>query len=519
MSQANRDWLEGEKLADAGRLDEAEAAYRRALGDGRGHVPSLIGLSTVLSRKGRHREAHLAAMEAYAARPEDPALLYALGQRLRYFHEFAALEWCLTRPVLAARAPATVVARAVVMLSSIGAHQAAVQLADAGLARAPREAALCYVRGNLHFFSGEADDAERRYEDALRADPRLFQASWMLASVRSRTADNHHVPRLRSQLEAANPGGQGEAHVAYGLHKELHDLGDHEGAWEALARGNRVKRRHVDYDPDQQEAFLGAMVESYPGGEPAGEPVALGATPIFIVGMHRSGTTLMERILSGHPDVADAGETASVEAQLYLAADRAPAMGQPEPEFARALAHVDHVDVARRYARHVPWLSRGRGWFTEKLPSNFWHVGAIARAMPQARILHLVRDPLDTCFSNLRTLFAGVATYSYDQAELAHFYRQYRAMMAHWHRAYPGRVLDVGYDALVRDPDATARTIAAFCGLEFAEGMVDVARPDGRVSTASAATARQGILANRGRAWAPYSRHLDALKDGLAGFY
>jgi hypothetical protein len=372
------------------------------------------------------------------------------------------------------------------------------------------------VRGNQHFFAGEADAAEACYEATLAANPRFFQASWMLASVRTQTAERNHVQRLRQQLGEATPGSEGEAYVAYGLHKELHDLGDYPGAWEALVRACAAKRRQVPYDPAPVAELIAAQrAVCTPAFVRNGSSVMQAHVPIFIVGMHRSGTTLLERMLAGHPDVGDAGETRAFDARMELAIDRSLPNGL-DAMAVKSLVGADFDGIARDYARHAPWLSRGKPFFTEKLPMNFWNVGMIARAMPQARFIHLVRDPMDTCFSNLRTLFAGVATYSYVQEELAGFFRAYRAMMAHWSEVLPDRVLDVRYDDLVAEPEATVLRVLDHCGLRRIEGLSDVARPGGRVSTASAGTARQGVLRDRGGVWWHYEAQLAPLRERLA---
>ena len=156
---------------------------------------------------------------------------------------------------------------------------------------------------------------------------------------------------------------------------------------------------------------------------------------------------------------------------------------------------------------------------TEKLPSNFLNLGFIARALPQARILHMVRDPLDTCFSNLRTMFSDVNTYSYDQRELAQWYGQYHRLMAHWHEVMPGRVLDVHYDALVADPATVMSGVLEFCGLPWDAAATTLERADtGAVATASSPQMRGGIIKNRTAAWAPYEERLGPLIDGLAPY-
>jgi tetratricopeptide (TPR) repeat protein len=519
LLNSHQKWLAAEAAADRKNWTEAEAGYRGVLALDPGHIPSLIGLSTALSRRGAHRAAHEAAMSAIALAPQNPAFLFALGQRLRYFHEFEPLEKCLSHPGLAAEAPLTAVAKSVVMLSSIGAHDAAVHLADAALRRDPRHAASLYVRGNLYLFDGQVAEAERCYEAALQSDPRLFQSAWMLSGARTQTPESNHVERLRRQIRQATPGREGEVYLAYALHKELHDLGDYEGAWEALARGCAVKRRLIDYKPAVTKALVEQLMSACTSEFlRQGSSVSQPAVPIFIVGMHRSGTTLLERILAGHPDVGDAGETRAFDAQMELAADRAAPQGI-DSEMIRRAATVDYDAVARGYARHVPWLSRGKSFFTEKLPMNFWNVGLIAKALPQARILHLVRDPMDTCFSNLRTLFAGVATYSYTQEELAGFYLQYRLIMEHWRSVLPGLILDVEYDALVTRPEEVVEQISAHCGIRYQPGLSDVSRLGGRVATASASTARKGILRDRGELWRRYERHLQPMQRVLSPLY
>ena len=153
---------------------------------------------------------------------------------------------------------------------------------------------------------------------------------------------------------------------------------------------------------------------------------------------------------------------------------------------------------------------------TEKLPPNLLNAGFIAKALPNAKILHMVRNPADVCFSNLRTYFTQAAAYSYDQLQLADYHAKYLDLMRHWHDVMPGRILDVAYDDLVSDTEATARRVFAFCGLPFEPAALSVDRQPGAVATASAAYVRSGILRDRGAAWKPYERHLQPLLDRLA---
>lgn len=510
-------WAQADDAAMQRDFGKAERLYRQALALEPAHVPSLIGLSNLKSELGQHRAAHRFALQAWQARPEHPALLYALAQRLRYFCEYALLVECLGHPAFASQAPVDVLARGVVMLSSIGAQSQALALARLAVQRQPGNATAQYVLGNQLLFLGETEQAEACYEASLAADPQLFQNSWMLAGARTQTVESNHLARLHAQLSRARPGGEGETYLYYALHKELHDIGDYEAAWTALDKACSTRRALVQYDPAEDAALADAMialctpdfVKALPGMAP--QP----STPIFIVGMHRSGTTLLERMLSGHSDIGDAGETAAFDAAMHWATDHFASGGQPDLESVKRGRGADYQAVAERYAESARWLSRGKPWFTEKLPMNFWNVGFIAKALPQARVINLVRDPVATCFSNLRTFFAGVARYSYRQDELAAFYLQYRRVMAHWSQVLPGTVLNVDYQRLVDDPDGTIRKVAEFCGFDYQPAQVDVARSGGRIATASAALARSGIVKDRGEIWRHYAEHLQPLIDGL----
>jgi hypothetical protein len=273
---------------------------------------------------------------------------------------------------------------------------------------------------------------------------------------------------------------------------------------------------HVEYKPAEDASLVDGAISTFDSAFFRDQvAVEQPSVPIFILGMHRSGTTLLERMLSGHSNVADAGETGAFDAQVQLAADHHYA-NRFDAHVLSRVPDMDMAAIARGYADSARWLSRGRPFFTEKLPMNFWNIGLIARALPQARIINLVRDPMDTCFSNLRTLFAGVATYSYDQAELAHFYLQYRRLMQHWLEVLPGRILQVNYDELVSAPDVVGQRVADFCGLSYQPSIADVSRSTGRVATASAALARQGIRRDRGMVWRNYEAQLGPLQAGLS---
>lgn len=498
-----------------GRVDDVIVACRDLLHRHPDHAPVLLLLSRALSRGGRHRQARDATLQAWATRPRDPAVLFETGRRLRYFNEYEAVATCYGMPDFTDRAPAQALTEAALSLSSIGLNEQALALLEKAISSTPKLAVAYYMRGNIRSFMGDFEAADADYERSLAEDPRLFQAAWMQSGLRTQTPESNHVERLRRQLQAATPGGKGEVYLEFALHKELHDLGRHDDAWRHLAAGCRKKRAQLTYRADAARHLFSRLKKVCTArfvsesASPAPMPV-----PIFVVGMHRSGTTLIERVLGGHSQVRDAGETYAFAEEMKLATNQANSLVL-DAALVDAAAGVDYAQVAAGYAARAGWLAQGKAFFTEKLPSNFLHAGFIAKALPDAKIIHLARNPMDTAFSNLRTLFSEAAPYSYDQAELADYIAESHRLMTWWQEVLGDRLLVVDYARLVADFDTEVRRIAAFCGLPFEPAMLDVGRGGGAVTTASAVQLRAGLRKDRGAAWLPYAEPLTPLRTAL----
>jgi tetratricopeptide (TPR) repeat protein len=481
-------------------------------------VDALLRRSTVHLRQGEYRAAKLCALKAYqsAAQASPPALL-AIARQLMALLENDALIDVLRIPRFRVEAPALALVEAGTLLSGAGAQAEALELLDLAVSREPRHAPSHYFRGNLQMFLGRIEEAEREFEQTLALEPRFAQASWALAGLRRNTPERNHVARIQQQLAAMRPGLPGETFLCYALFSELHDLGRHDEAWQALERGCRSKRPQVGYDHASELQLLTRVAEVCSSSfvQSAATVDDSATVPIFIVGMFRSGTTLLERILGGHSQVSDGGESYAFSAQLKWATDH-NFPGALDAEALRRSGDIDPADLAQRYLASLRTRARGRPFLTEKLPSNFLNIGLIAKALPQARFLHMVRDPVDTCFSNLRTLFTHACGYSYDQIEMAEYFLGYRSLMAHWHRVLPGRVLDVDYARLVADPETVAREVFDHCGLAFEHETLDIDRNASSVATASTAQVRGGIRRDHKAAWKPYERQLQPLIARLA---
>jgi hypothetical protein len=272
-------------------------------------------------------------------------------------------------------------------------------------------------------------------------------------------------------------------------------------------------RRRNAFDADAERAYLerlaGICDEHFL--QPR-EATPDGPQPIFIIGMARSGTTVLERMLGNHPDVASAGELVDFDKQLHYAADTCNTQSQA---FLERLPGLDLADIGGRYLARTQWRAMGRSRFIDKQPPNWVQAGLIHAALPRARLLHLVRDPMDLCYSNWRAFFGDAYAYSYDMAGLAAHHRAYLRTMAHWHQVMPGTILDVSYADLVREPEAVMRKVFAHCGLEWRPGCLDMRANPAPVATLSAAQVRAPLHARAFGEWRRHAAQLEPLQRGL----
>jgi tetratricopeptide (TPR) repeat protein len=503
-------WQRAERHLAAREHAAARGALEALLAADPKHAMARLRLSMLATQAGRYRESleHLLAVARLP--PEDPELALLVAGMLHRLGEVAEALRLLSMPrwpLAAARGQLLQMAQLAQQMDAMALAGSLLDRADAGVAPPP---AALYLRATLQTFAGELDAAESSLGACIARAPAFAPAHWSLSRLRKAAPGAEHTGRLRSLLAAAaDPTSQ--AYLGFALFKELDDLGEHEAAWQALERACADKRAQLDYSPQaEDEAF--AVLHALPTSAAApAEPA--GPQPIYVVGMPRTGTTLLERILGGGGEVTNAGELDELPLQLRWQADRFSRSYFDAAVFAAA-AQRDPAELGRRYLEHAAWRADGRGWFTDKLPMNFLHVGFIARALPGARILHLVREPMDTCFSNLKELFAEAYPYSYRLDELAAHYGRYRRLMAHWHAAFPGRILDVSYEALVADPERVARGVFAHCGLRWDPASLALGG-GGAVSTASTVQVREGIHARRVGGWRAYARQLEPLRQRL----
>lgn len=382
----------------------------------------------------------------------------------------------------------------------------------------PSNTAFRYNLAAALSFLGRQEEAERELEALLALSPADARAHHLLAGLRRQTPDRNHVDRLSDARTAAR-SRRDRVLLGYALAKEMDDLGEPHAAFAVLAEANAEHRATLAYRFDDDAAVFDAVEASWPQVAAAPNLQASLAAPIFVVGMPRTGTTLVDRILSSHPDVESAGELQA----MPLAVKSAAATGSRtvlDAETVTAAARADMAAIGRDYlARATSHVVGTRPRFVDKFPGNFLYLGLIARALPQARIVCLRRNPLDTVLANFRNLFAMESRYyrySYDLLDIAAYYARFDRLMAFWREVLPGRVLQLGYEALVASQGQETRRLLAHCGLSWSDACLDFHANAAPVSTPSAAQVRRPLYRDAVDRWRIHADALKPARDFLA---
>lgn len=463
----------GEALLLLKRTEEAIVAFEQALDILPDHAISHNNIGTALRDLGRYEEA-IAHFEA------------ALKLQSGYGQVYSNLDATLREAGRASEVTA-VYDRARTAGASVG--------------------ALYYQIGHLASELGNIAPAREALEHAVDLEPKNAGYYFALSDVKKFTKSDRHfagADALAKEIESLSPDDQLRLHFAMG--KILADVGEYEQSFRHQILGNALKRQTFTYEEagifsefDRIPAvFTKELIRSMNG---RGD---LSPLPVFIVGMPRSGTTLIEQILASHPQVFGAGELD----HFGRLAHALSAGGQLPSEQVRLLGS-QYISAIRSLAPETDRI-------TDKMPGNFRFVGLIHIALPNARIIHARRNPLDTCLSCFSKLFGGEQQFAYDLAELGRFYRAYEGLMAHWRSILPeGAMLEVDYEEVIADLEVQARRIISYCGLEWNDACLEFHKTERAVRTASVMQVRQPIYRSSIGRWRPYAHLLTPLLDAL----
>ncbi|MFC5527098.1 tetratricopeptide repeat-containing sulfotransferase family protein [Rhodanobacter ginsengisoli] len=519
MASVEQLWSKAQRYLSDGQPIAARIACESILNRDPAHIDARLQLASILLSEHRMRDAAQCLLHAAELPALDAQQAFSVAMALLRVGEILAARDCVERATAAAADSGAACAALARVRQATGEHPQALALLDRAQALGFDSAEFQYFLGHQRLFNGDIDAARAAFESCLRLQPGFGRAVLLLGRLRGHAPEPRALRELQHHAPFVDAGSIDDAALAFARFHALDALGDVAGAWSALQRGNAIMHARLPCDPayearlvDRIIARSASLAEAVPEHADAQDA---GPQPIFIIGMPRSGTTLLERILGNHSQVAAAGELEDFSRALRWQADWHDRY-LIDPELPERLAQADLAQAGRRYLAQTRWRAGNRPRFVDKLPMNYFLAGYIPRALPQARIVHIQREPMDVCFSNYKAYFGNDCAYSYDLTAVAARHRQYQRLMRHWHRLMPGRILEVSYSRLIHAPQTVAREILGHCGLAFEPGCVDLRSNTAPVATLSAEQVQGDIHDRAERASTPYAPYLATLREALA---
>ena len=465
--------------------NDAEAFFRRAVDLAPDFWLAWINLGAALNEQQKFDQADVAYKEALKLKPQSVFTLEKLGANSLFD----------------------------------GRHEDAIGWLDAALEREPAHFPSLLCLGHVLKTVGRQQEAIGAYRRCAEAKPDFGEAYWSLANLKTFRFKGSEVREMERRIEtvsATADGEDSEIAFSFALGKAFEDRRNYRKAFEHYSRGNARKRPKLNYDPIEFqrtndriiEVFTKAFFEQHAGQGCQDD------SPILIVGLPRSGSTLLEQILASHSQVEG---TAELHYLLRLATEtgltRSDGIRYPECMLELKPHHLR--DLGREYLENTLRHRSGAHYFTDKMPNNFTGIGFLHAILPNAKVIDARRHPLDSCLGSFKQLFARGQIFTYDLYDLAHCYIQYMRLIDHWNEALPGKVLTVHYEDVVGDLEGQARRIAAHCGLEWEDRMLRYHETERAVKTASSEQVRQPIYSGSVNLWRRYEDELDELIDYL----
>ncbi|MDF1792596.1 MAG: sulfotransferase [Thalassobaculaceae bacterium] len=497
----------GARTAAIGQVEKARASAPE-------RVDIAFAFAGLLSEIGRLTASEDAYRHAVAITGDARGLL-AYAQGMRQLGRLDAAEHALRSAIALDPAPPLWLALSDVLIDRYRIEEAVAACREA-VALAP-EAATAHLRlGTRLLEAGQADAARLAFRDAIRYEPANTAAHYSLARITKHLPGDDRIGELSALAIAQQLPARQRADAHFALFKAHEDIGKHDLAFDHLATANTLVRQQLTYSTEADQRYFARIEQVFDGIPPAGpiQPDAPGGGHIFVVGLPRSGTTLVEQILASHPMVHGAGEIQNLRREMLRGLER---IGRDDG-FPDGVSHLDADnwrEVGLGYETSLE--PSGRPVTVNKTPGNFQMVPAIWSALPGARIVHCRRNPLDTCFSIYRHNFVGWGFhYAYDQEEAASLYAVYDRFMAHWSSARPDGMFELSYERLVSDPEGTTRALLDYCALPWDSRCLDFASTSRIVRTASIEQVRQPIHSQAIGSWRRYAARLAPMRARLA---
>ncbi len=505
---------EGFSLLAAGRTDEASECCKRLLGA----KPDLVEAHFLVGLIALELKQNWTAVSAFGSvtklQPDHGAAWANLARLFMVAGQLARADLALENAAIHNDGNPVVLDTISSVYGLLGDQQEASVWIEKAVRKEPKSVPFLVNQANSHMFLGKLEEAEKVLRKALGYQPGNPNAHWILSNVR-KAIDRDHVERLEKlvQQEYSNP--RALAFLNYGLGKELEDLEEWDKAFEAFARGAKARRATIEFDEQLEIGMYDAFGEVFTAdwlnqnAEGHDDP-----SPIFVIGQPRTGTTLVERIITSHSQVHSAGELKQFGNCIRRLADyREPT--RYSAKLAGFAAVIDCEKLGKAYMASTKKFRGNVPRFVDKLPPNYLYVPMILKALPRAKIVHLTRNPMDACFASFKQLFADAYLHSYDQAEMARHHARYYHLMALWRERFAGRFFDIAYEDTARDLEPNARALIEYLELPWEDACLHFHKQDAAVTTASAVQVRQPAHTRSIGRWRRYEDQLGLMRKTL----
>lgn len=506
-------------LIAQGKLVKAETLCRDFLKEVPHHIEAMRLLADIGVRMGALDDAEFLLSSAARLKPENlrVRLDYIQTLRKRHKNQQALSE----AEALLEDFPGNAQARSLyaVELMQVGEYERAIQLFDEVLAEIPGDPMTLTSRGHALKTRGDQQEAIKSYQSAIESLAHYGEAWYSLANLKTYTFSDEEMALMRQLLEENQSlSAMQRVHLAFALGKAWEDREEYEQSFHYYAQGNRLKKNQSRYSADsihrefvqQIEICTPELLQKYAG---AGFPAE---DPIFIVGLPRAGSTLLEQILSSHSLVDGTLELPNVPSLAHRLRRGERLTGDSHyPGVLAELTPEDYREFGEAYIRDTRIHRQGASFFIDKMPNNFRHIGLIKLMLPNAKIIDARRHPLGCCFSGFKQLFAEGQEFSYDLMDIGCYYKDYVALMDHWYDLFPDQILHVQYEELVDDFEAQVRRLLDYCNLPFEEACLNFYKTERAVRTASSEQVRQPINRQGVDQWLNFEPWLGPLKEAL----
>jgi tetratricopeptide (TPR) repeat protein len=496
-------------LFSDGDLFQAESIIRAFLVQHGDHVEAMRLLGRVALQRAVLDDAEILFARVLALAPNYRAARYDYASALIEQQKFQQARIELEK--LLALEPGNVLYRSLyaTACAGFGAHEQAVTIYRELIAAGAGVPILHVSLANALKTLGRSDEAVAAYRAAAALRPDFGNAYWSLANLKTYRFSDEEIARMRTAEVAPSTALADRCHLCFALGKALEDRGEYAESYVFYERGNALKRSEITYRPEP-ERYAGRQIdvctaEFFAKRRGWGSP---NPAPIFIVGLPRSGSTLLEQILASHSSVEGTKELTEIPRLVMEMSPRYPGVLQE-------LKSEDFLRLGEKYLSATHAYRTGKPHFIDKMPSNFRHIGLIHLILPQAKIIDARREPMACCFGNFKQLFASGQEFTYSIDDMARYYRSYLELMRHWDRVLPGRVLRIQHEDVVDDLEGNVRRMLDFCELEFESACVEFHRTERSVRTASAEQVRQPIYREGLDQWRHYEPWLEPLKRAL----